>query len=335
MSMNWKNKHILVTGGAGFIGSHLVEALVEKEAIVTVADNLWRGKIENLKNHDALDLIDLQNDFFQVDLTQNENCRRVTRKQDIVFHLADVVAGINYVFGNELSLFNSNVLINTNMLHASIESQVDQFIYVGTACSYPKEKQNKLNMPLLKEEDVFPANPESSYGWSKLMGEYECSLALEENLINVGVLRLHNVYGPKTDFSPEKSQVIPSLIRKAINYPAEEFIVWGSGEQRRAFIYVDDVIEALLMVAEKGMNQGPIQIGPDCSTSIREIAETIVAISEKNISIVYDTLKREGDKDRAADWTKAKEILGWSPKTTIKDGLTATYNWIKEKLICL
>ena len=167
------------------------------------------------------------------------------------------------------------------------------------------------------------------------MGEYECSLALEENLINVGVLRLHNVYGPKTDFSPEKSQVIPSLIRKAINYPAEEFIVWGSGEQRRAFIYVDDVIEALILVAEIGMNQGPIQIGPDYSTSIREIAETIVAISSKDIPIVYDASKREGDKDRAADWTKAKEILGWSPKTTIKDGLTATYNWIKEKLISL
>lgn len=330
--MNWKNKRILVTGGAGFIGSHLVEALVKNGAVVSVADNLWRGKIDNLKKDDGHDSIDLQKHFYQADLTRYDICKRVTESQDIIFHLADVVAGINYVFGNELSLFNSNVLINSNMLHASIESNVDHFIYVGTACSFPKEKQDRFNLPLLKEDDAFPANPESSYGWSKLMGEYECSLALKENLINIGVLRLHNVYGPKTDISPERSQVIPSLIRKAINYPREKFIVWGSGEQRRAFIYIEDVVNALILVAEKGMNKGAIQIGPDYSTSIREIAEIIVSTSDKDIPVVYDTSKPEGDKDRAADWAKAKEVLGWRPKTTIKDGIAATYSWFKSKV---
>ena len=330
--MDWKNKKVLVTGGAGFIGSHLVQALTEKGAVVSVADNLWRGKIENLKKVDGQECIDLEKHFHKADLTRYDACKKVAQNQQIIFHLADVVAGINYVFGNELSLFNSNVLINTNMLRASIEAGVNHFIYVGTACSFPKEKQDKLNMPLLKEEDVYPANPESSYGWSKLMGEYECSLALKENLINVGILRLHNVYGPKTDISPERSQVIPALIRKAIRYPQEKFIVWGSGEQRRAFVYVDDVIDALLLVAEKGINQGAIQIGPDYSTSIREIAETVVAVSGKDIQIVYDTSKPEGDKDRADDWTKAKEVLGWRPKTSIKDGIAATYNWFHSQL---
>jgi nucleoside-diphosphate-sugar epimerase len=330
--MNWRNKQVLVTGGAGFIGSHLVEELVGKGASVTVADNLWRGKIENLKSSKGKDLIDINNHFLNADLTQYENCRKAAKEKELIFHLADVVAGINYVFGNEFSLFNSNVLINTNMLHAAIECHVENFIYVGTACSYPKEKQAELNLPLLKEEDILPANPESSYGWSKLMGEYECDLAKNEKLINAGVLRLHNVYGPRTDISVEKSQVIPSLIRKAIRYPKEEFIVWGSGEQRRAFVYVDDVVNALILTAEKGMNQGAIQIGPDYSTSIREVAETIVSISGKDIPICYDTSKREGDKDRAADWTKAKTILGWSPKVTITDGLTKTYNWFKERI---
>ncbi len=330
--MNWKNKHILVTGGAGFIGSHLVESLAVKGATVTVADNLWRGRIENLKRDDGHGIIDLQEAFFETDLTRYENCRRAAEGIDLVFHLADVVAGINYVFGNELSLFNSNLLINTNMLKASIEAGVKRYVYVGTACSYPKEKQDRLNLPLLKEEDAYPANPESSYGWSKLMGEYECCLAEEEHLIDVGILRLHNVYGPKTDFSTERSQVIPSLIRKAVNHPSEEFIVWGSGEQRRAFVYVGDVVEALLLSAEKGMGRGPIQIGPDHSTSIRKIAETVVEISGKAIPIVYDTTKREGDKDRAADWTKAKKILQWSPRTTFKDGLTQTYAWIEKEI---
>ncbi|MEW5910294.1 MAG: NAD-dependent epimerase/dehydratase family protein [Thermodesulfobacteriota bacterium] len=330
--MNWKNRRVLVTGGAGFIGSHLVQALVEKGAHVSVADNLWRGKLDNLKNEKGVDLIDIHQDFLNADLTQYDACRAAAKEKEMIFHLADVVAGINYVFGNELSLFNSNLLINTNMLHAAVECSVKDFIYVGTACSYPKEKQDKLNVPLLKEDDVYPANPESSYGWSKLMGEYECALAMREKLINIGVLRLHNVYGPKTDFSPEKSQVIPSLIRKAIRHPKEEFIVWGSGEQRRAFIYVDDVVKALMLTAEKGMNQGAIQIGPDYSTSIREIAETVVSISKKDIPIIYDPSKPEGDKDRAADWSKAKKILGWNPETTITDGLRRSYNWFKEKI---
>ncbi len=330
--MNLKNKRILVTGGAGFIGAHLVEALLKKGAIVSVADNLWRGKVENLKDENGNDLIDLQSQFFKVDLTQYAHCRRVTENQDVVFHLADVVAGINYVFGNELSLFNSNILINTNTLRASIESGVQNYIYVGTACSFPKEKQNEYNVPLLKEEDVYPASPESSYGWSKLMGEYECELAQNEKLINTGVLRLHNVYGPKTDISPERSQVIPALIRKAINFPSEEYVVWGSGEQRRAFVFVDDVVDALLLTAEKGINKGAIQIGPDYSTSIREIAETVVSASGKNIDIKYDASKPEGDKDRAADWTKARNTIGWNPKTTVKEGVYKTYRWFESRL---
>jgi len=324
--MRWKGKKVLVTGGAGQIGSNLVEKLVENGADVSVADNLWRGKKENLiKNGNPL--IDIDGNFHQVDLVDYENCLRVVEDNEIVYHLADVVAGINYVFGNQLSLFHSNVVMNSNMLHASIAAGVNQYVYAGTACSYPAEKQNVLNPPPFKEEDVYPASPESSYGWSKLMGEYECDLSQKEGLIDMGILRFHNVYGPKCEMSPEKSQVIPALIRKAINYPKEEFVVWGSGNQRRAFLYVDDAVDSLISVVEYGMNKGVIQIGPDYSISIREIAEIIVCISENNIEIKYDTSKSEGDVDRTADWTKAQKILGWLPKTSIKDGLKKTYKW--------
>jgi len=329
--MNWKNKRVLITGGAGFIGSNLLSHLVQNGAEVRVADNLWRGKLSNFISKNGY-IIDIEKQFFKIDLTDYNNCKKVVKDQEIIFHLADVVAGINYVFGNEMFIFRKNMLINTNTLRAAIENGKCKYIYVGTACSYPKEMQDKLNPPPLKEEDAYPANPESSYGWSKLMGEYECELAQRENLIDIGILRLHNVYGPKCDFSIEKSQVIPSLIRKAINYPAEEFEVWGSGTQRRAFVYVDDVVDALISIVEKGMNKGPIQIGPDSSTSVREIAETIISISGKKIIAQYDTTKREGDVDRYADWSKAKEILDWSPKTSIEDGLRCTYEWIKSQI---
>jgi GDP-D-mannose 3',5'-epimerase len=324
--MEWVGKKILVTGGAGLIGSTLVENLFERGARVTVADNLWRGKRENLIIG-GRPVIDFDRDFNQIDLIDYGNCLQVAEGHDLIFHLADVVSGIDYVFGNQFSVFHINVTMNSNMLKAAIEVGVQRYVYVGTACSFPADKQKVLNPPPFKEEDAYPANPESSYGWSKLMGEYECELAEKEGLIEVGILRLHNVYGPKADMSPERSQVIPALIRKAINYPKEEFVVWGSGNQRRAFVYIDDVIEALLSLLEDGMGKGVIQIGPDYSVSIREIAEAIVSISGKDIDIRYDLTRREGDMDRVADWRKAKQILHWSPKTNIETGLRKTYEW--------
>ncbi len=328
----WNGKKILVTGGAGQIGANLVRRLVMLGAQVTVADSLWRGKLSNLFV-DGCPLIDLESQFVQLDLVDFKNCLRVAQGQDLVFHLADVVAGINYVFGNQLSLFGTNVVMNSNMLRGAIEANVAQYVYVGTACSYPAEMQNRLDPPPFKEEDAYPASPESSYGWSKLMGEYECQLAQNEKAIDVGILRFHNVYGPCCEMSPEKSQVIPSLIRKALRYPDEEFVVWGSGNQRRAFVYVADVVDALVSIVESGMNQGVIQIGPGHSESIRGIAETIVDLVGGNIPMRFDASRPEGDTDRTADWSKAKRILGWHPRTNIRDGLSKTIDWCRSQIL--
>lgn len=329
--MEWERQKVLVTGGAGQIGAHLVRRLIRLGAEVSVADNLWRGKLAHLIEA-GIPLIDFATRFHEVDLVDDEACRRVAAGQDIVFHLADVVAGIQYVFGHQYSLFHTNVVMNSNMLRAAIDAGVAQYVYVGSACSYPADKQSRLNPPPFKEEDVYPAAPESSYGWSKLMGEYACDLARMEGLIDIGVLRLHNVYGPYCEMSPERSQVIPALIRKAINHPTEEFVVWGSGDQRRAFVFVDDAVDALVAVVEKGMGQGTIQIGPGESHSIREIAEEIVAISKKAIEIRMDTTRREGDTDRVADFSKASELLGWSPQIGIREGLARTYAWCQKQL---
>ena len=330
-TMDWRGKRVLVTGGAGQIGSHMVARLSAAEAIVSVADNLWRGRKSNLVVHGE-SVIDLDTRFFEVDLVDYENCVTVARDQDVVVHLADIVAGINYVFGNQFSLFHRNVVMNSNMISAAIECGVPRYLYVGTACSYPAHMQQTLNPPPLREDDAYPANPESSYGWSKLMGEYECELCVAEGLIEVGILRLHNVYGPHCELSPERSQVIPSLIRKALRYPEEEFVVWGSGNQRRAFVFVDDVVDALMSVPGRGMGKGVIQIGPDYSISIRQIAESIVEISGRSIPIRFDTSMPEGDVDRVADWTKAREMLGWAPSTDIATGLAKTMAWCEEFL---
>jgi nucleoside-diphosphate-sugar epimerase len=322
---------ILITGGAGLIGSNAVKRFVSEGFDVFVADNLWRGKIENLQI-EKRSIIDLDSKFFEVDLREYENCSIATKGMDVVVHLADIVAGINFVFANELFLYRSNILMNSHMLGAAIKNEVKQYIYVGTACSYPMEMQSELNPPPFKENDAYPANPESAYGWSKLMGEYECDLAQKEDKIDVGILRLHNVYGSPSDLSPEKSQVIPALCRKAINYPEEKFIVWGSGNQRRAFLYVDDVVDAIVATLDKGMNNGVIQIGPEKSHSIADIAERIARLSGKQIDIHFDPSKPEGDKDRTADSTKAREILGWQQKVSLDDGLQHTFTWASKYL---
>lgn len=329
--MDWNGKKVLVTGGAGQIGSHLVERLMGMGADVTVADNLWRGKIENLY-HEGTPMIDLEARFLEVDLAEKAACDQACAGQEIVIHLADVVAGINFVFGNQYYLFNRNMLIDNHMIQASLEAGVKKYVFVGSACSYPEDKQAVLNPPPFKEEDVLPAKPESAYGWSKLMGEYLCELAGLDSDMETGMLRFHNVYGPRCELDPAKSQVIPATIRKAIMHPKEDFVVWGSGAQRRAFVFVDDAVEGLIRLVERGMGKGAIQIGPDFSTSIKEIAEHAVAASGREIEIQYDTTKPEGDMDRAADWTKAREILGWEPRVGIEEGIARTYAWCEAKL---
>lgn len=320
-------KKILITGGAGLIGSNLAKKLLNQYDIYIV-DNLWRGKLENIKINNKL-IVDPKK-FSRLNLEHYNNCLKVTKNIDIIYHLADVVAGINYVFSNEFPVFQKNLKINTNMLSAAIENKVDKFYYVGTACSYPKEKQSKINTKPFVEEDAYPANPESSYGWSKLIGEYELELAIKNKFIDGQILRLHNVYGPPCELDEEKSQVIPALCKKIILN--DEVEVWGSGNQKRAFVYVDDVINALTRCIKLKEFNGVMQIGPSESVSIKKIVEILVNISGTNKKIIFNKSKPEGDIDRFANYAKAKKYLDWEPNTSIEEGLIKTYNWIKKDL---
>lgn len=324
---------ILVTGGAGMIGSNLVKRLVKDGNEVIVVDNLWRGKLEYLDDETGKSIIDLENNFYNRDLSIPGACDDLLDNIDIVYHLADIVAGIDYVFSNQGYLFRQNNLINSNVITSIRNSnyKVKGFIYVGTACSFPLTRQNSLDVIPLREEELYPAEPESAYGWSKLMGQYETELLEKESGIPCSVLMFHNVYGAPCDFGA-RSQVIPALIRKAINFPNEEFIVWGSGEQGRAFIHVDDIVEALVLTKDKGLGKGIIQIGPSICTSIKEIAEKVVEISGKEIVVFYDTSKPEGDKARSADYSKAQRILGWEPKVDLAIGLRNQYEWILSRM---
>ena len=330
--MNWSGRNVLITGGAGHIGSHLTTALLEKNANVRIVDNLWRGKKEYLMDENGKPIIDFEKDFLELDLREMKNCEKAVEGIDTIFHLADVVAGIDYVFGNEAFVYRSNILINSNMFEAARKIKPEKLAYVGAACAYPLEKQNDPSHPLFKEEDMYPAHPESSYGWGKLMGEYECELYTKSGLLDAAILRLHNVYGPNSDLSPEKSQVIPATIRKAILHPKEDFVIWGNGEQSRAFMYVTDIVDALILSMERGVNKGPIQIGNSTKTTINEIADLVIDISGKKIEKKYDLTKPTGDLGRAADCSLAEEVLGWKQKVSLDEGIRRTYEWAEQFL---
>jgi len=323
---------VLVTGGAGMIGSNLVKALRQRGDRVTVIDNLWRGKKDYLLNGEGQPVIDFATDFYERDLSIPGACDDLLQGIDYVVHLADIVAGIGYVFSNQGSLFRQNLLINTNTIASVRKSQIRGFLYVGTACSFPETLQNSLDYVPLKEEDLYPAQPESAYGWSKLMGQYEAWLLEKETGIRTCTLMLHNVYGSPCDYSPERSQVIPSLMRKAIRYPAEDFVVWGNGEQGRAFLHTSDVIRGILLALQRGWGHGHIQLGPSTCTSIKEVAQNIVHLSGKNITITYDVSKPVGDTARSADFSKAKELLGWEPQVSLDDGLSEMYEWMRKRM---
>ncbi|MFA5393585.1 MAG: NAD-dependent epimerase/dehydratase family protein [Candidatus Ratteibacteria bacterium] len=328
----WNGKKVLVTGGAGFIGSSLVKRLVIEGANVRVIDNLWRGSLDNLAATDGAHVINLKRSFYTADLTEYNKCVEFIHDVDWVYHLADAVGGVQFVFNNEAFVFRQNILINTNVLSACVANGIPNYVYVGTACSYPKHLQMTPGIVSLREEQTYPAEPESSYGWSKLMGEYEAELSQKSGKINVGLLRLHNVYGPGATFEDDNAQVLPSLIRKAIRFPEEPFIVWGSGNQYRDFVYIDDIVEALMLVAQSGINKGLIQIGSEQATTIKELAQLITRISGKSINATFDNSKPEGDRGRIAVCDKARDILGWKATVTLEEGLGQTYRWIMNQL---
>jgi GDP-D-mannose 3',5'-epimerase len=324
---------VCITGGAGMIGSTLLNKLVALGNDVIVIDNFWRGKKENIDN---ITNWDYNKSFFNIDLSDPANENKIInaiQSCDVVIHLADIVAGIGYVFNNQYEIFKVNNQINSNLFSACAKSGIKKILYAGTACSFPKDLQMSLTA-VLKEEQLFPAEPESAYGWSKLMGTLELQYMAEKFDIDVTTLMLHNVYGPNCDLDPKRSQVIPSIIKKMIELNhGEELQVWGSGNQGRAFIHVDDIANAFILASNKTDLPKIIQIGPSYCTSIKELVLTLKdKILRKDIVIFYDTTKPEGDLGRCADYSLANKTLGWEPLVNLENGLMSTTNWIEKQL---
>ena len=321
--MNYTDKIVLVTGGAGFIGSCLVKKLANLGSEVIVADNLSRGCKENLEP--VLDLIQFQ----QVDLTNIDSCLAVTKDVDFVFHLAASVGGIHFITKENVEGLTSSLLMNTNMLEAARINDVERFQFTSSACVY-RDRGKGLNR--FKEEDAIPANPLTTYGWAKILGEIQCKSYYLDYGIKCSAPRIFNAYGENENLDPRWSHVIPSLIRKAVLYPQEGFTLFGDGRQERAFLYVQDCVEGLLLNMEKVTDAETINLGSNELISIGELAKKIVEISGKDIKVEYDLSGPSGTNRYCADTTRMERVLGWKPKTTLEEGLIKTYNWALDEL---
>jgi len=306
----------------------LVRLLLEEGHEVFVIDNFERGTRENLK--DVQDKVQV----IECDLTDQLRSEMVITKHgfDDVYHLAARVGGVGYVTKHPAECFTPNLQMNVNVLETCRKAEVDRLLFTSTACIYPVELQERPDAPALKEIDDRPYNPESGYGWAKLTAEHLYDAYTREYGMKICTVRMFNVYGPGEDMG-ESSHVIPMLIRKAVTYPEEEFIVWGSGDATRAFTFVSDVTTGLILAMEKGINNGPYNIGGHERVSVRRLAEMVKKISGKEeMPIIFDASMPDGVRGRAADWTKAREELGWNPQISLEEGLRITYEWAEKKI---
>lgn len=319
----WAEKSVLVTGGAGFIGSHLTEQLVNLEAEVTVADSLESGTLRNLEP--ILSRLKIK----RVNLLDFQECSKACGDSDLVLNLAAKVAGVAYNSTHSADMFRTNVTIGQNMLEAARLRNVSRFLSVSSACVY----SNNATVPT-PETEGFLGEPEPSnlgYGWAKRLIEVQSRLYAEQYGMDIAIVRPFNTYGPRDHFTQD-GHVIPSLIKRTIE-GNDPLMVWGDGAQTRSFVYVSDVARGMILAAEKAPLADPINIGNEEEVSIGNLARLVINTAGRRVSLQFDKSKPRGQLKRCPDTQKAKDMIGYEARVGLSEGLKATIAWYQENLV--
>lgn len=314
---------ILVAGGGGFIGGHLVKTLLERGHEVVSADikgfDQWYQVFDQAENH-------------SIDMGLRDACFQLVEGCDEVYNLACNMGGMGFIEHNR-SLCMLSVLINTHLLEAAHHFQAAKYFYSSSACVYPDYKQLDSDVIALQEDDAYPAMPENGYGWEKLFSERLCKNFEEDFGYDSKVFRFHNVYGPYGTWDGGREKAPAAMCRKVIecmdsgNYEME---IWGDGEQTRSFMYIDDCITGIdkLMVSDV---TDPLNLGRSELVTINELLSIVEEIAGVEVKRKYNLEAPQGVRGRNSDNTLIKEKLGWEPEVDLKTGMETTFHWIKEQ----
>ena len=309
----WKDKKVLVTGGAGFLGSFIVEKLKENGV-----------SEENIRIPRSKD----------TDLRRGKNCVEVVKDIDIVIHLAAKVGGIGYNQKYPATLFYDNAMMGIQMMEAARKEGVEKFVAIRTICAYPK-----FTPVPFKEDDLWNGYPEETnapYGLAKKMMLVQSQAYRQQYGFNAIYLLPVNLYGPRDNFNPESSHVIPALIKKIFDAKesGEDYIeVWGTGKATREFLYVEDAAEGIILATEKYNKSEPVNLGSGFEISIKELVELIVEIAGFDGEIRWDTTKPDGQPRRCLDVSRAKEEFWFEAKVDFREGLEKMIEWYRKVLL--
>ena len=316
-----KVERILVTGGEGFIGSHLARHLYLQGNFVRVVDIESDSYIEE----------EYYSEKLRLDLRIWDNCLAATKGIGKVYNLAANMGGIGFITSVGAEVMYDNVLINTYMLEASRQRRVKRFLFSSSACAYPTYKQTDPNVKGLREEDAYPADPDNFYGWEKLFTEKMCEAYQRDHDMDIRILRYHNIYGPEGTYKGGREKSPAALCRKVaeVHNPGS-ITVWGDGKQTRSYCYIDDCVKGTVLLMESDYDK-PINIGSERLVTIDRLADMIIRLSGKTITKTYDLSAPQGVRGRNADITLARKALGWEPKVSLEEGLARTYEWIERR----
>ena len=309
----WEDKRVIVTGGAGFLGSYVVEKLKERGC-----NDIFVPLVEDY------------------DLTKEKNIIKLYQDYpaDIVIHLAAVVGGIGANRKNPGKFYYDNLVMGAMLMEYARQFKVDKFIAIGTICAYPK-----FTPVPFKEEDLWNGYPEETnapYGLAKKMMLVQSQAYRIQYGFNSIFLLPLNLYGPRDNFNPKNSHVIPALIRKfieAIEEGREEVIVWGTGKPTRGFLYVEDAAEGILLAAERYNKSDPVNLGTDLEISIKDLAEIIGRLTGFRGKISWDRSKPDGQPRRRLDTTRAEKEFGFKARMDFVEGLKRTFEWYRRNEI--
>jgi len=312
---------ILVTGGGGFIGSHLAKYLHNKGHFVRVADLTLNGHSEGGYFDEEMLL----------DLRVWDNCLKATRGIDHVYSLAANMGGIGFITQVRADIMRDNLLMNVNMLEASKQNKVKRYLFSSSACVYPEYRQTDTEIEGLKESDAYPAGPDTFYGWEKLAAEKMCEAYSQDYDMDVRVARYHNIYGPNGTYKGGREKFPAAICRKVAEASDPGTIsIWGDGKQTRSFCYIDDAVQGTVMLMESKFSE-PLNIGSDRLVTVDQVSDIVIRTSGKKIRKEHDLSAPQGVRGRNADISLAKRVLGWRPKVSLDDGLANTYNWVASK----